>query len=142
MSIMQHNHVNPKHLLEDWDHRVYSVSCRIFRFIKYSIAVVTIIVVAALLVMESYRMITVDGYLVDINNYLHSLLTIAVGLKFVKLLIDTSPTSILEMLSMLIIRYAIIPHKNPWINLASIIFIAGPFAIHRFLVSQRNKKEE
>lgn len=51
------------------------------------IAGVTFVVLVAALGMEVFRMATVPGYFSDIETYLHSVLTIVVGLEFVRMLI-------------------------------------------------------
>ncbi len=142
MSVHQNNDADLKRIRqEERDRQVERVFHRILHFIERAIAVVTIVVLAVALAMEIFQMITVEGYLTDISNYLHSVLTVVVGLEFVRMLIDTTPASILEVLSVAITRHVILSHENPWSNLASIVCIAGLFAIRRFLIPRSNKKE-
>jgi len=128
--------------LEKHDHRVEHVYRRILHFIERFIAAITIIVLLAALAVELYQMITVTGYLTDIETYLHTVLTIVVGLEFVRMLIDTTPASILEVLTVAITRHVILSHDDPWSNVACIACIAGLFAIRRFLVRRSELKEE
>jgi len=128
--------------LEKHDHRVEHVYRRILHFIERFIAAITIIVLLAALAVELYQMITVTGYLTDIETYLHNVLTIVVGLEFVRMLIDTTPASILEVLTVAITRHVILSHDDPWSNVACIACIAGLFAIRRFLVRRSELKEE
>ena len=128
--------------LEKHDHRIEHIFRRILHFIERAIAAVTIIVLIAALAVELYQMITVTGYLADISTYLHNVLTIVVGLEFVRMLIDTTPASILEVLTVAITRHVILSHDDPWSNVACIACIAGLFAIRRFLVRRSELKEE
>ncbi len=128
--------------LEKHDHRVEHVFRRILHFIERAIAAVTIIVLVAALALEFYNMFTTAGYMADISHYLHSVLNIVVGLEFVRMLIDTTPASILEVLTVAITRHVILTHDNPWSNLACVACIAGLFAIRRFLIRRSELKEE
>jgi len=69
-------------------------------------------------------------------------LTIVVGLEFVRMLIDTTPASILEVLTVAITRHVILSHDNAVSNLISVACIAGLFAIRRFLIRRNELKEE
>ena len=127
---------------EKRDHRVEHVFRRILHFIERGIAALTIIVLVVALGFEFYKMFTTNNYLNDINSYLHNVLTIVVGLEFVRMLIDTTPASILEVLTVAITRHVILSHDDPWSNLACVACIAGLFAIRRFLVRRHELKEE
>ena len=128
--------------LEKHDHRVEHIFRRILHFIEHAIAAVTLIVLLIALALELYQLVAVDGYLTDLNTYLHNILTIVVGLEFVRMLIDTTPASVLEVLTVAITRHVILSHDDPWSNVACIACIAGLFAIRRFLVRRSELKEE
>ena len=135
-------HISEQHLkkLERHDHRVEHVFRRILHTIERIIAAITIIVMVGALGMEVYRMLSIDGY--TASTFLHNALTIVVGLEFVRMLIDTTPASILEVLTVAITRQVILNHDNIWSNLICILCIAGLFAIRRFLVRRSELKEE
>ena len=115
---------------------------RVLHLIEQFIAVLTVIVLVGVLCIEIYQMVTDGNYLTDINNYLHNILTIVVGLEFVRMLVDTTPSNILEVLTVAITRHVILSHDDPWSNLACIICIAGLFATRRFLIRRSELKEE
>ncbi len=119
-----------------------SVIHRILHVIEFVIAVLTVVVLIGMLGLEVYRMFTETGYFSDVNNYLHNILTIVVGLEFVRMLVDTTPASILEVLTVAITRHVILSHDNPWSNLACVACIAGLFATRRFLIRRSELKEE
>ena len=115
---------------------------RALHILERFIAVITIVVLIAALGLVIYEMLTVEGYFRDVNNVLHHLLTLVVGVEFVRMLIDTTPSNILEVLTVAITRHVILSHDNPWANVASIACIAGLFATRRFLIRRSELKEE
>lgn len=135
-------HISKKHLqkLERHDHRVEHVFRRILHTIERIIAAITIFVMVGAFCMEVYRMVTTDGYVA--STFLHNVLTIVVGLEFVRMLIDTTPASILEVLTVAITRQVILSHDDVWAILICVICIAGLFGIRRFLVRHEELKEE
>ena len=124
------------------DHRIEHIFRRILHWIERFIAVVTILVMVAAMGVEIYRMFTQARYLSDVSNYLHHALTIVVGLEFVRMLIDTTPANILEVLTVAITRQVILSHDDVWTILVCVICLAGLFAIRRFLVRRSELKEE
>ena len=137
-------HISKAHLdkLEKHDHRVEHVFRRILHTLERIIAAITLIVLVISLAMELYSTFTNVSYLKDTTLYLHNVLTIVVGLEFVRMLIDTTPANILEVLTVAITRHVILSHDDPWSNLISVVCIAGLFAIRRFLVRRSELKEE
>ena len=128
--------------LEKRDHRVEHISRRILHFLERIIAVLTILALLGALGIEVYHMFTDRGYFADVDHMLHNLLTIVVGLEFVRMLIDTTPANILEVLTVAITRHVVLSHDNPWSNVASIACIAGLFAVRRFLIRRSELLEE
>ena len=115
---------------------------RSLHILERFIAVITILGLIAALGLEIFEMVTTPDYFHDINNALHHLLTLVVGVEFVRMLIDTTPNNILEVLTVAITRHVILSHDNPWANVASILCIAGLFATRRFLIRRSELKEE
>ena len=107
---------------------------KILHFLEFVIAIITLIVLVGMLGMEVYRMVTVSDYFATINTYLHNILTLVVGLEFVRMLMDMTPANTLEVLIVAIARQVILSHDNPWSNVASVLCIAGLFAIRRYLI--------
>ena len=58
------------------------------RFFEFSIAIITLIVLFALIVFEVAKFFTVDSYFSSADNYLKNMLTILVVLEFVRMLIN------------------------------------------------------
>ena len=119
---------------------------RLFRkalhLLEQAIAAITLVVLFVALGVEVYRMITTPEFFSNIEPCLQSILTIVVGLEFVRMLIDTTPSNILEVLTVAITRYVILSHDDPLSNLACITCIAALFATRRFLVRETEMKED
>lgn len=125
------------------DHKIDILIRRILRLTEQFIAVLTIAALLGALAMEIYHMLTGGAaYFSDVSHLLHNLLNIVVGLEFVRMLIDTTPANILEVLTVAITRHVVLSHDDYLSNLACIACIAGLFAIRRFLIRRSELKEE
>lgn len=125
------------------DRRTEHLFRRTLHIIERFIAALTIVALLGALGLEIWHMFTAGSeYFADVNHMLHNLLTIVVGLEFVRMLIDTTPANILEVLTVAITRHVVLSHDDPWSNLACIGCIAGLFAIRRFLIRRSELKEE
>ena len=124
------------------DRAVDHIFRRALHFIERVIAIITIVALLAALGLEIYEMLTVEGYFREVTHVLHNLLTFVVGLEFVRMLIDTTPANILEVLTVAITRHVVLTHEDPLSNLASVGCIAGLFAIRRYLIRRSELKEE
>ena len=125
------------------DRRVEHTFRRVLHVIERFIAAITIFALLGALGLEIVHMFTEgSGYFADVNHMLHNLLTIVVGLEFVRMLIDTTPANILEVLTVAITRHVVLSHDDPWSNLACIACIGGLFAIRRYLIRRSELKEE
>ena len=125
------------------DHRSEHLYRRILHIIERFIAAITILALMGALGIELYHMFTTGSeYFADVEHMLHNLLGIVVGLEFVRMLIDTTPANILEVLTVAITRHVVLSHDDPWSNLACIACIGGLFAIRRFLIPKHELQEE
>lgn len=77
-----------------------------------------------------------------VSEYLHHMLTIVIGLEFVKLLMHLTPANILEVLTMAISRGIIVSHGSAIDNLLSIACIIAMFAARRFLIPKAELHKE
>lgn len=144
----QHTHpdMSPKlkkrlERMEAANKRVEHMLLHALHQIEKVIAIITVVVLLISLGVEIYHMFG-SGYFTDTSTYLHHILTIVVGLEFVRMLIDTTPANILEVLTLAITRHVILSHDDPLSNIACIACIAGLFAIRRFLIPKSELKEE
>ena len=124
------------------DQIVEHIFRRVLHVLEQIIAFLTLMALLVALGIEVYHMFTVPEYFGEINHVMHNLLTIVVGLEFVRMLIDTTPANILEVLTVAITRHVVLSHDDYWSNLACVACIAGLFAIRRFLVRRHELKEE
>ena len=115
---------------------------RVLHILELLIAALTILVLLACLVVEVYRMFTTEGYFGDLSTFLHNILTIVVGLEFVRMLIDMTPGNTLEVPIMATARHIIMNHDDPITLLIGIVCIAGLFATRRFLIRRSEMTED
>lgn len=124
-------------------HKVVTVIQKILHILEFVISVLTLIVLVGMLGLEIYQMCTIPGdYFASLDHYLHSILTIVVGLEFVRMLIDLTPANTLEVLIVAISRHVILNHNDPLGNVACVLCIAGLFATRRFLIPKKEMKVE
>ena len=124
------------------DRRIEHVFRRILHMLEQCIAVLSIVALVAALCVEVYTMFTTAGYFDDISHYLHNILTIVVGLEFIRMLIDMTPGNTLEVLIMATARHIIMNHDDKWTLLIGIICIAALFATRRFLIPRSEMTED
>ena len=115
---------------------------KILHFFEAAIAIMTLIVMVSMVGLEVYRMFTVEGYFSSVHTYLHNILTIVVGLEFVRMLIDMTPGNTLEVLIVAISRQVIVSHDNPISNVCCVLCIAGLFATRHFLIPRKEMTME
>ena len=122
--------------------KIERVMRKVLHALEFVIATLTLAVVVGMLGLEIYKMFTQTGYFSDLNNYLHNILTIVVGLEFVRMLVDLTPANTLEVLIVAISRHVILSHADPVSNIACVLCIAGLFATRRFLIPRKEMKVE
>ena len=115
---------------------------KILHILEWIIAGLTLIVLVGMLGLEIYRMVTQADYFSSLDHFLHQILTIVVGLEFVRMLVDMTPANTLEVLIVAISRQVILSHDNPLGNVACVLCIAGLFATRRFLIPKKEMKVE
>ena len=109
---------------------------KVLHILECGIAILTLLVIVAMLGYELYKLFTTADYFAEhgLNSYLHNILTIVVGLEFVRMLIDLTPGNTIEVLIVALARQVIISHEDPISNICCVLCIAGLFAIRRFLI--------
>ena len=128
--------------LERRDKTVEHLFRRCLHLLEQAIAGITLIVLIISLGMELVAMFRNPDSISDVSHFLHNILTIVIGLEFVRMLIDTTPANILEVLTLAITRHVILEHGDYWSNLACVACIAGLFAVRRFLIRRSELREE
>ena len=116
---------------DSWSDHIFR---RVLHVIERFIAVLTILALVAALAMEIYTMFQDLSYFEDVHHMLHNLLTIVVGLEFVRMLVDMTPANTLEVLIVAISRHVILTHDDPWTILVCVVSIAALFATRHFLI--------
>ena len=102
----------------------------------------TLVVLLVMLGFEIFKMFTTPDYFLTANTYLHNVLTIVVGLEFVRMLINLTPANTLEVLTVAIARQVIVNHEGVLSNIVCVLCIGGLFAIRRYLIPKPEYKVE
>ena len=110
--------------------------------LEYFIAFLTLVVLVGLIGYEIYKMFSVEGYFDSADTYLHNILTLVVGLEFVRMLINLTPANTIEVLIVAIARQIIVDHSSPVSNVVCVLCIGGLFAIRKFLISRKDLVRE
>ena len=110
--------------------------------LEYAIAIMTMLVLVGLIGYEIYKMFVTEGYFASADTYLHNILTIVVGLEFVRMLINLTPANTIEVLIVAIARQVIVAHSSPVSNIVCVVCIGGLFAIRKYLVPRKDLKKE
>ena len=128
--------------LEHRDHKVEHIFRRILHTLERIVAAITLIALLAALGLEIFRCVTNFEYFSDIGHVLDNILTIVVGLEFVRMLIDMTPGNTLEVLIVAIARQVIVSHDDPISNVCCVLCIAGLFATRHFLIPRKEMNLE
>ena len=134
-----HEHKHSDHKQSRWSDHFFR---HVLHYVERAVASITLVVLIIAVVYQVYLLLSDHSYLFNIEEYLHSILTIVVGFEFVRMMIDTTPANILEVLTVAITRHVILSHDDYWSNLVCIACIAGLFAIRRYLIRRSELKEE
>ena len=135
---MKERDSNFHHNVGRMEHRIRKV----LHVLELAIASVTIVVLVIGLALNIWHVAADPTAFSNTTEFLHAVLNIVVGLEFVRMLIDTTPANILEVLTVAITRQIVLNHSNPWADVAMVACIAGLFAIRRFLVRREELQEE
>lgn len=119
--------------------RIFNLAVHV---LEYFIAFLTLAVLVGLIGYEIYKMFSADGYFDSASTYLHNILTIVVGLEFVRMLINLTPANTLEVLIVAIARQIIVEHSSLISNIVCVLCIGGLFAIRKFLISKKDLVRE
>lgn len=131
--------------MNEFKHKIDQLIERFLVVLETCIAIVSMIVLVGLLLMEfSHVFMDMSFFQQDdaVSHFLHEILSIVIGLEFVKLLMHLTPANILEVLTMAIARGIIVDHGSAVDNLLSIACIIGMFAARRYLIPRNELYQE
>ena len=114
---------------------------KVLTVVEVLLAIITLIVMVGNLAIGVVNVIS-TGVFPDTESFLHNILAVAVGLEFVRMLVDMTPANTLEVLIVAISRNVILSHDDPITILVCVLCIAGLFATRRYLISKKTLKLE
>ena len=104
------------------------------------------IIAFSLLVVIGLRIIEISAQMLgfelvilamDFERILSSVLTLVIGVEFIKMLCKHTPETVIDVLLFAIARYIVIYHDNTLDLLIGAVAIAGLFAAKKFLLDNR-----
>ena len=107
---------------------------KLLYIIEILLAALTIVVLVGNLGTEAYRVIVDPSYFPSSDLFLQNILSIVVGLEFVRMLIDLTPGNLMEVVTVAIARNIILTHDDSITIIVSVVALAVMFAIRRFLL--------
>ena len=122
--------------------KIKGIIHKVLYCVEVMLAVLTIIVLVGNLGIEAYRVVIDPSYFPSSDDFLHGILSIAVGLEFVRMLVDMTPANILDVLTVAIARHIIVNQESPLGLVAAVACLAGLFAIRRFLILRKDMQVE
>ncbi len=132
--------------MHEFKSKIDHVLEKILIVLETIIAIFSLIVLVGCLIVQVYHIIADPAQFLAaddaVTEYLHHMLTIVIGLEFIKLLMHLTPANILEVLTMAISRGIIVNHGTAVENLLSIACIIGMFAARRFLIPKAELHKE
>ena len=123
-------------------HKVERFIRKVLTVVEVALAVLTLIVLVGNVLMQAYSIIVDPSTFPATEEFLHNILAIAVGLEFVRMLVDMTPANILEVLTVAIARHIIVSHDDPLGLLVGVLCLGGIFAIRRYIIRHQDMQVE
>lgn len=117
---------------------------KVIGIIELFISVCIIIMISILTIITLEEYITNPSMLFQddaLHNFLQEMLSFAVGIEFVKMLIQHNPRSVIEVLIFATSRQLIVEHTAGVETIIRIAAIAILFAVKRFVIMPKPKEE-
>lgn len=78
----------------------------------------------------------------QLNAFMENILTLVVGIEFVRMLILHTPQSVIEVLLYAVARQIVITHDSSLDNLIGVTAIAVIFMIQKYLLNNKKQKDD
>ena len=118
-------------------HKIDKFLGKILIYLETVIAFIALVVLVALLTAEVTHIFSDPSYFAAedaVSHFLHEILTIVVGLEFVKMLMHLTPENTLEVLIMAVSRHIIVSGDSTVSTFLGILCIVALFATKRYLI--------
>ncbi len=106
------------------------------------IAVLCVLALICILCIEVYALVTKPNGQLEPHYFLEQMLALVVGLEFVELILEPSPSNTVDVLLVALARYMVVNHENPWGNISCIACICLLFAVRHYFVEKKEQKKE
>lgn len=123
------------------------ISDTIFSFSRCIEIILSVIIMIAIIIMILpivYHFISKPFFNItseQFTEFLGNILTMLIGVEFVKMLARHTAENQLEVLTFAIVRQMVIEHKNMFETLLGVVAIGLIFAVRKYLLSKNTKNE-
>lgn len=123
--------------------KIQNILQRIVKVMEVSIAILLLgaIIIAAIYACRNFGVDVLKGSF-QLDVLLESILTLVVGVEFVKMLILQTPQSVIEVLLYAVARQVVISHDSALENLIGVLSVAVIFMIKRTFFLELNEKNK
>lgn len=113
-------------------------------YIELVIAVALSIIVMVMMIKFTFMAVNVyvNGGEIEIGDFLEKMMSLAVGLEFVKMLCKHTPSTVVEVLLFATARQMVVEHTATWETLIGVVAIAGLFATRKYLLCHFDEIEK
>ena len=124
--------------------KIINIMDKVTTSIEFVIAFSLLVVIVIKLIEIFF---TVIGYPVnivsmDFEKILSAVLTLVIGVEFIKMLCKHTPDTVIDVLLFAMARQIVIYHENSLDLLLGVVAIVGLFAAKKFLIERKSKSIE
>ncbi len=126
-------------------HRIRHFLDQVLHLLEAILATVTTAVLIGVVCYEVFKMFTAPGYFVGeafLNGFLHTIITIVVGIEFVEMLVKRTAHSAVDVLIMATARHIVISDEGFVAHLVQIICVVLLFAAQKYLLPKKEVGED
>lgn len=115
---------------------------KVVKYMEIAIAIISMIAIGVSTVVCVCQAVGafVDGFF-QLNEFMENILTLVVGIEFVRMLILHTPQSVIEVLLYAVARQIVITHDSSLDNLIGVTAIAVIFMIQKYLLNNEKQKD-
>ena len=126
-------------------HRIGHLLDQILHLLEAVLAAVTTALLIGVVAFEVVKMFTAPGYFAAegfLTSFLHTIITIVVGIEFVEMLVKRTAHSAVDVLIMATARHIVISDEGFVAHLVQIVCVVLLFAAQRFLLPKKEVGED
>lgn len=114
---------------------------RIVKYLEYIIAIISMVAIVVSIFLCTWKAFcSFSNGTFELEGFMETILTLVVGIEFVRMLILHTPQSVIEVLLYAVARQIVISHDSALDNLVGVLAIATIFVIQKYLLDGKEQK--